>query len=154
MSEDGEIFENLRNKYFPEFIDFILNEWKSHQCNPHWQPQYMRCNYCEINYDVVGRVENLEEDIKYIAHINNFTSSLPKNEWHFHVHPSGIKQFTSPKHIQQNKLMDSKRKEEKAIKYFSLLTSDQINGLHNMYQIDFEIFGYSEYPFVKHDKNG
>jgi hypothetical protein len=152
MSENGEIFAALRNKTFSEFIDFILVECKSHQCNEHWQPQYKHCDFCEINYDIVGRVENLEEDLKYIAHINNFTSALPNDERNFHVHPSGIKRFTSPEGTQQNKLINSQRKDEKAIKYFSLLTSNQLKGLYNMYQIDFEIFGYSEYPYVKDDR--
>ena len=153
LSENGEIFTNLKNKTFPDFIDFVLHEWESHQCNEHWQPQYMHCDFCEINYDIVGRVETLEEDLKYIAHVNNFTSSLPNNERKFHVHPSGVKRFTATKNIQENMILDSKRKEEKTTKYFSMLTFNQLQALYHLYQIDFEIFGYLQHPYVKPDRS-
>ena len=146
LSENGEIFTNLKNKTFPDFIDFVLHEWESHQCNEHWQPQYMHCDFCEINYDIVGRVENLEEDLKYIAHVNNFTSLLPSK---FHVHPSGVKRFASPNdRTGENEVIQmssSKRSKEKTIKYFSMLNFNQSQALYNMYQLDFEIFGYSQH---------
>ena len=108
----------------------------------------MHCDFCEINYDIVGHVETLKEDLKYIAKVNNFTSLLPNNERKFHVHPSGVKQFTSPKDIQENKIVESKRKKETTIKYFSMLNFNQLQALYNMYQIDFEIFGYSQHLYV------
>ena len=114
----------------------------------------MHCDFCEINYDIVGRVETLEEHLKYIAHINNFTSFLPNDESKYHVHPSGIKRFTSPKDILNNNITTLRIKEEKITKYFSMLDLKQLDGLYNMYQIDFELFGYSEYPYVKRDKKG
>ena len=114
----------------------------------------MHCDFCEINYDIVGRVETLEEHLKYIAHINNFTSFLPNDESKYHVHPSGIKRFTSPKDILFNNITILRIKEEKTMKYFSMLDLKQLDGLYNMYQIDFELFGYSEYPYVKRDKKG
>jgi hypothetical protein len=152
LSENGEIFGGFANKTFPQFINGILNEWKSHKCNEHWEPQYNHCDFCEINYDIVGRVETLEEHLKYIAHINNFTSSLPNDESKFHVHPSGEIPITSPEGILSNNTTNLRRKEEKTINYFSMLNSKQLDGLYNMYQIDFELFGYSEYPYVKRDK--
>ena len=98
---------------------------------------------------MVGRVETMDEDLKYIAHVNNFTSSLSNNKRKFHVHPSGVKRFTSPKNVQENELIDSNKKTKKTIKYFSMLTVNQLQALYRMYQIDFEIFGYSQHPYVK-----
>ena len=60
LSENGEIFKGVKNKTFSQFVDHILREWKSHTCNEHWQPQYMHCNYCDIDYDIIGRVETLD----------------------------------------------------------------------------------------------
>ena len=114
----------------------------------------MHCDFCEINYDIVGRVETLEEHLKYIAHINNFTSFLPNDESKYHVHPSGMKRFASPEALQNNNIANLRIKEEKITKYFSMLDLKQLDGLYNMYQIDFELFGYSEYPYVKRDKKG
>ena len=153
LSENGEIFRGVRNKTFSEFIDFILNDCKSQPCNEHWQPQYIHCDFCEIKYDFIGHVETLENDLKYIAHINNLSSLLPNDENILHVHPSGTKRFHSPLGNKENKVIDSKRKNEKALDYFSMLNSSQLQGLYDMYKIDFKIFGYSEYPYVKHNND-
>ena len=38
--------------------------------------------------------------------------------------------------------------EEKTIKYFSTLNKTQLYKLYELFRLDFEIFGYSVYPFV------
>ena len=78
---------------------------------------------------------------------------LPNDENILHVHPSGTKRFHSPLGNKENKVIDSKRKNEKALDYFSMLNSSQLQGLYDMYKIDFKIFGYSEYPYVKHNND-
>ena len=152
-SENGEIFGGLGNKTFPQFVDYILKEWTRHQCNEHWQPQYMHCDFCEINYFIIGRVESLEDDLNYIAHMNNFTTLLPKDKNKFHVHPSGGERFSPVPDISKSDLMKNRNKTETVIRYFKLLNLSQLNGLYNMYQIDFEIFGYTEKPYVQRDMN-
>ena len=152
-SENGEIFGGLQNKTFPQFIDHILKEWRGHQCNEHWQPQYMHCDFCEINYDIIGRVESLEDDLNYIAHMNNFTTLLPEDKNKFHVHPSGGERFSPAPDLSKSDLMKRRKKTEKVKHYFKLLNSSQLNGLYNMYQIDFEIFGYTEKPYVQRYMN-
>ena len=79
LSENGEVFGGIKNKTFPEFIDHILREWKFHSCNEHWRPYYMHCDYCDINYTMIGRMEDMENDLKYLAHKNypTLTSSFP-----------------------------------------------------------------------------
>ena len=148
LSENGEIFGGLKNKTFPQFVDRILKKWSNHQCNEHWQPQYMHCDYCEIKYDIVGRVESLEVDLKYIAHMNNFTSLLPDDENKYHVHPSGGDRFSPAPDVTKSDLMKEQKKIKKVKRYFSLLNSNQLKDLYNMYQIDFEMFGYTEEPYV------
>ena len=146
LSENGEIFQSVKNKTFPEFVDHVLNEWKAHQCNEHWEPQYMHCDYCDIRYDIIGRVENLENDLKYIAFKNNFTSSLISLKDDLHMHPSGMKRFEKPPENISNKRNENE-KTEKTKRYFRLLNSSQLDRLYSMYQIDFEMFGYSAEPY-------
>ena len=139
MSDNGEIFQYVRNKTFPQFVDHVLNEWKSHQCNEHWQPQYIHCSYCDIRYDIVGRVETIEDDLNYVAYQNNFTNfntNIDKKKFHFHK--SGSKRFEEN---QKNKIREYSQ--NKTMKYFSLLNTTQVHGLYRMYQIDFEMFNYS-----------
>jgi len=152
-SENGEIFGGLGNKTFPQFVDYILTEWTYPQCNEHWQPQYMHCDFCEINYDIIGRVESLEDDLNYVAYMNNFTTLLPKDKNKFHVNPSGGERFSPAPDNSKTDLMKNRNKTETVIRYFKLLNLSQLNGLYNMYQIDFEIFGYTEKPYVQRDMN-
>ena len=112
----------------------------------------MHCDFCEINYDIIGRVESLEDDLMYIAHRNNFTHLLPEDKNKFHVHPSGGNRFSPAPDLFKSDLMKKNRKTEKIIHYFSMLNSSQLKGLYSMYQIDFEIFGYTEEPYIPAEK--
>ena len=102
----------------------------------------MHCDYCDIRYDIIGRVENLENDLKYIAFYNNFSSDLKSLKGDLHIHPSGTKRFEKPtKNISRKTY--AKGKIEKTKSYFMLLNTTQIDNLYRMYQIDFEIFDYA-----------
>ena len=92
---------------------------------------------------MIGRVEHFKEDLKYLADGNNFTSLLSNEAYKLHLHPSGSKRFTRPQANQTS------NKEQKIINYLSLLSSTQLGELYSMYKIDFEMFGYTEYPYVK-----
>ncbi len=70
----------------------------------------MNCDYCDINYDIIGRVEHFEGDLTYLADMNNFTSLLPNETHKLHIHPSGSKRFTKPQNIQKH------NKDQKIIK--------------------------------------
>ena len=104
----------------------------------------MNCNYCKIHYDMIGRVETFEKDLQYISTTtNNYKLYLSTtNNVKLQVHPSVI--FLDSKSTYQSKTTT----EEKTIRYFSTLNSTQLNYLYHLYQMDFEIFGYSVYPFV------
>ena len=151
LSESGEVFTAISNKTFPEFVDYVLEEWRNKfWCNEHWQPQYMHCDYCEINYDIIGRVETLDEDLRYIAHKNNFTSALEKADKNIlHFHRSGSKNFSLSGQDTSNLENDIRHKQNKTIHYFSTLNTNQLVGLYLLYQLDFEIFGYSQHPYVQ-----
>ena len=147
LSEFGEIFEIVRNKTFPEFVDFVLDECTSNRYNGHWEPQHVHCEYCDIKYDMIGRVEHLENDLKYIAFRNNFTSALNSMSSKLHIHSSGGKRFEKPrKNI--SKLKNAKQKMEKTKRYFKMLNASQLIKLYQMYEVDFEMFDYSAEPYL------
>ena len=109
LSENGEVFQFLSNKSFPEFIDYVCAVG-----NEHWQPFYMHCNYCGINYEMIGRMETLDDDLIYIAQENNFTHRLLNGTSKYHLHPTGGTRFSSRKEILSKHNYDEKMK-----KYFS-----------------------------------
>ena len=99
LSENGERWWIKLNKTvsFSEFIGRILKEWKtSHTANEHWRPYYLHCDYCDIKYDFIGRMENFENDLKFIAQKTHIAlHNLPSKA--LLVHPSGGGQrYSSP----------------------------------------------------------
>ena len=135
LSESGEMVGAVKHKTFPEFVDHVVRDCKYHPCNEHWEPQYIHCNYCDIRYDIIGRVESLKDDLEYIAEINNFKSDLYRIKDDLHVHPTFKREI------------GIKGKTEKIKRYFMQLNSTQVHNIYRMYKIDFEMFGYSTEPY-------
>ena len=106
----------------------------------------MKCDYCHIRYDIIGRLEHLEDDLEYIAAVNNFTSDLHSLKDSLHMHPSGTETFEMPNEylIKKNGM---KEKTEKTKSYFMQLNTKQRKNIYHMYKIDFEMFGYSPEPY-------
>ena len=46
---------------FSSFVDLILYDIEAH-----WLPFILRCSYCNINYDFIGRLETWNDGVKYI----------------------------------------------------------------------------------------
>ena len=62
-----------------EFIDCSSRNFKNFHCNQvdvHWRPFYLRCAYCDINYDFIGRMESFENDVRYVQHILSVLPTL------------------------------------------------------------------------------
>ena len=135
LGKDGDFFRKTypivykswykNNHSFPSFVDLILNKYKSIKIsNIHWNPISDACKYCDIEYDVIGRMETFSDDVRYIIKKNHLEKDLP----------------SSMAAVSENaaKLKTSKVTAE----YFSQLSNDQIKDLHELYRMDFELFDY------------
>ena len=143
LSENGEIFGGIKNKTFKEFIGFVIGDSRGgHVMNEHWIPFYMHCNYCRIKYDIIGRMENFEQDLRLIMQKANLEHLLPTDKSRYHIHPSGINTVIALNHTKESTY------NEKVKKYFSQLSAFQLDRLHEIYKIDFEMFGYKESDYV------
>ena len=144
LTENGLRWWQTKHYTFPAFITHILSEWTNKQtANEHWRPYYVNCDYCDIKYDFIGRVENFEYDFNYIAKKANISlKNLPENSIHYHASGSH-KSYSAPIKVSK------KDKDKKVINYFSQLHAGQLKGLYNMYKVDFEMFDYKLYPYVK-----
>ena len=86
---------------FSAFVDHVLHQYKSRGCyrkfnspcsvNEHWRPYNAICLYCDINYNVIGRVETFEEDVRYIFLKTNLTEMLNISDLHMHKRPTYTK---------------------------------------------------------------
>ena len=83
--------------------------------------------YCDVHYDVFGKLEDFNEDVLYISMKQNITEHLQVMS---HVENG------NPKRRRQSQ----RRQIEK---YMSQLNADMVQELYKLYQIDFEMFEYN-----------
>ena len=46
---------------FSEFVDYLL-ETEVEDYNEHWLPYYLLCTPCHLNYTVIAKTEDIQED--------------------------------------------------------------------------------------------
>ena len=137
-------FEN--DKSFSRFVNLVLYEYRrscypdntiasrihirfndacEDKINEHWRPYLSKCSYCDVNYDLIGRMETWNDDLNYIIQKRGLEKVLPFQKLKIsHDHPT--KQNTSKMTKQ----------------YFSKLSKQQKGDLYHMFRIDFEMFNY------------
>ena len=140
LSENGEVFKYIANLTFPKFIDRVISQGESgYGIDEHWKSFHDHCNFCGIEYDVIGRMEEFNSYLSYILHESNLTHRIPKDIDTYHIHRSGEHTLAS---------IGAMDKKQKVREYFSALSDNQIMKLYKMYKIDFETFGYDENEYL------
>ena len=109
---------------FSQFVDYLLREEVS-EYNDHWVPYWLHCHVCEMEYDVIGKMETLEEDMNFIAETSGLASTNISLPW-ANRRGSG---------------------EQGSLDYFRQLDLDRTQRLYAIYRLDFEMFGYSVQPY-------
>ena len=103
----------------------------------HSRPYLPQCLYCDVDFDVIGKLEEFDDDVAYIAVKRNLTEHLrllnhvqqPKDQW---------------THKQTQEKGDGSRI-EKRDNYMSQLSPEMVQDLYELYKIDFEMFSYNWY---------
>ena len=91
-----------------------------------YRPYLPKCNYCDVDFDVIGKLEDFEEDVAYIAEKRNLTEHR------------GLLN-----HVQnENPERGEESRRERRDKYMSQLSPEMVRDLYELYKIDFEMFGY------------
>lgn len=90
----------------------------------HWIPFYRRCDYCNIDYDFIGKVETFNEDVKFIFEKSGLDKTL-KDQFKKQMHANAPHDNT------------------RISSYFKNVNYDKIMKLYHFFQIDFEMFGYN-----------
>lgn len=116
---------------FAEFTDYLVHVARG-RGDEHWNTYQTLCHPCAINYDVIGHFENLIEEGPYV------------------IRKAGIEHLVSfPQYIPSNTT-------SQLLRFYSQIPRDNIARLRDVYQSDFEMFGY---PFpgplqTLHEGNG
>ena len=115
-----------RRPSFSDFVNYLLRTPVA-QYNDHWVPMWLHCHLCQIEYDVIAKMETITEDTDFIATrsgLTNYNISLP---W-----------------------ANRKRaKEDLTSEYMNQLSSSQVERLYEIYQPDFEMFDYKAGKYLR-----
>lgn len=106
------------NVTFTEFIRYLVDK-EGHRSNVHWKPIHNQNYPCEIEYDVIGRLEDAHEDIPYV------------------LKRLGIYDLTD-----YGKGPPKKPNNDLIKQYYSQLPVDLLHKLYKLYEPDFLLFGY------------
>lgn len=108
-----------RRPTFSEFVDYLLR-MPVERFNDHWVPYYLHCHVCEMEYDIIGKMETIAEDMDFIAEESGLAAANISLPW-ANRRSSGHKA---------------------SLDYFKGLSLAQVKGLYAIYKPDFEMFGY------------
>ena len=101
---------------FPEFTKYLV---KIRSFNEHWAQFDKLCHPCAVNYDFIGRYENLAEDAPYL------------------IKKAGIDDRVSfPPFRPSNTTAEM-------LHYYSQIPKQRILQMAKIYESDYEMFGYS-----------
>jgi len=115
------------NITFVEFAEYVVQRWSSRKpLDSHWRPQHQICQPCYINYNFIGRFENLDEDAKYVLAKLTATGGEGSN-------------VSFP---YKNAFDKSVPLSQRLKHFYSELSKDVVRKLVHMYKFDYELFGY------------
>ena len=85
--------------------------------------------YCDVDFDVIGKLEDFDEDVAYIATKLNLTEQLGLLNYVQHKTPEKVHSSGT----------------EKRDEYMSQLSPQMVQDLYELYKIDFDMFSYNLY---------
>ncbi|XP_071552191.1 carbohydrate sulfotransferase 11-like [Panulirus ornatus] len=129
-----KVTTNFPYPTFPEFVAHLIDtvrslhtpdDWKSKvHC---WRPYWVQCNVCAADYDLILKMETLEEDEKFLLTLANVTDlkNVQSSAWR----PPG-------------KLL-------RVDHYLEQLDRRDMGMLHDQYLLDFDFFGYVKSQYLE-----
>ena len=97
------------------------------QFNDHWVPYWLHCHVCEMEYDIIGKMETIADDMEFIAERSGLAATNISLPW-------------SNRRNSGDKV---------SLNYFRGLPVNQLMGLYRIYKLDFEMFGYKVEPYFE-----
>ena len=111
---------------FTEFVRYILDESRaSNRLDEHWAPAYSFCNPCQLNFTHIIKFESFDRDTRMILEKAHLSQYLPAS--------GRVQENVSKVNSKSISLVD---------KYLNELPLEILKKLYELYEIDFDLFGY------------
>lgn len=128
-AKKGLKLNKVRWPTFQEFVRYLIDSHKQgYPLDMHWTPITQFCTPCMVSFDIIAKMESLQDDQVYLirkAHLE----SIIKPEWKNPGKGRTTKQ-----------LVDN---------YYAQLTKGQIKQLYNIYKYDFDLFNYTLKGYIE-----
>ncbi|KAF2353087.1 Sulfotransferase [Trinorchestia longiramus] len=107
---------------FPQLVQYLIDSHKRGEpLDEHWTPINKFCTPCLFPFDVIAKLETIDEDSNYV------------------IFKSGIEKYIKPKRINRNKTAPT---DEVADSFLCQLSTDMMRSLIEIYKMDLELFEY------------
>ena len=116
---------------FKEFVTYVLDEFHAgNELDGHWAPVYNFCNPGQVTLTHIIKFETFDRDSHAILQKANLSHLVPQDK-------KFMKTNENASRGNQNStlLVDS---------YLTELTPDLLDGIRELYSIDFDLFGYDK----------
>ncbi|KAM9860830.1 carbohydrate sulfotransferase 8 isoform 1-T2 [Aulostomus maculatus] len=113
---------------FQEFVQYLLDVHRPVGMDIHWEQANQLCNPCHIDYDFIGKFENMEEESNLLLRL----TGAPRN-------------LTLPSFKDRNP-SDKRTSTQITQKYFSQVSMLERQRVYDFYYMDYLMFNYSK-PF-------
>ncbi|XP_069030078.1 carbohydrate sulfotransferase 8-like [Embiotoca jacksoni] len=113
---------------FKEFVQYLLDVHRPVGMDIHWEQANQLCNPCLIDYDFIGKFENMEEESNFLLRL----AGAPPN-------------LTLPSFKDRNP-SDKRTSMQITEKYFSQVSTLERQRVYDFYYMDYLMFNYSK-PF-------
>jgi len=125
-SNSGAPYPALRTSEMPtwwEFVQWVISFPDPENLDPHWRPAYVLCTPCTARYNYILKFENIQEEQGQLANLIPMGSRI-KPKW-------------------ENRNDGGLNKTELTETYFEILSDEDVDALFDIYETDFQMFGYS-----------
>uniref|UniRef100_A0A672IHN6 Carbohydrate sulfotransferase n=1 Tax=Salarias fasciatus TaxID=181472 RepID=A0A672IHN6_SALFA len=113
---------------FKEFVQYLLDVHRPVGMDIHWEQANQLCNPCLIDYDFIGKFENMEEESNFLLRL----AGAPPN-------------LTLPSFKDRNP-SDKRTSMQITEKYFTQVSALERQRVYDFYYMDYLMFNYSK-PF-------
>ncbi|XP_062547930.1 carbohydrate sulfotransferase 11 [Armigeres subalbatus] len=122
---------------FREFLEFLVAHYKSGgRFDEHWSPVYSFCTPCSINFTLIAKVETFQRDSEYIIRQAGLESLLLNK-----LPRSRLRSITN-RAVSNTKNLTPR--------YFSQIDERLLTEVLEIYQLDFELFGYNSTKYYSY----
>uniref|UniRef100_A0A1B0CW14 Carbohydrate sulfotransferase n=1 Tax=Lutzomyia longipalpis TaxID=7200 RepID=A0A1B0CW14_LUTLO len=115
---------------FKEFLTYLIHHYKSgNRFDEHWSPIYSFCTPCSINYTLIAKVETFQRDTEYIIRQAGLETLLLNKLPNKKVRAISNRSTSDTRHL--------------IPKYFGQIDAQTLDQIIEIYEPDFEFFGYN-----------